>query len=283
MGTSKHIDPPFGTYALPETRERVRVSAENYPNTRIGRWRISWARKRAIRGLEEPFDVDVHVSYPGLRARLYPSTNRCEKRALCGMQIWDDKELAALLGHIHGYPPEQVYVFLDVGANVGLYSLCAKVEAEMAGRAIRLIAVEPSAEMGARLTVNAAASDASIELIRSAVSTLSGEVFLSDGGGNRGEGKISDRGESVPAMTLLQLCDAQNIKHIAALKLDIEGQDLAVLTQFFEKAPESLHPHMMILELDETSSAPLIELTQAHNYLIRTRTRMNVVVAKRDS
>ena len=282
MGTSNHIDPPFGTYALPEKRERIRVSAEDYPDTRLGRWRISWARKRAIKGLNEPFDVDVHVRYSGLRARLYPSTNRCEKRALCGMQIWDDEERAALLGHINGYPPEQLYIFLDVGANVGLYSLCAKVEAEMAGRNIRLIAVEPSEEMGKRLTVNAAASNTNIELVRSAMSTEAGKVFLSDGDGNRGEGKISAQGESVPAMTLLQLCELKALDHIAALKIDIEGQDLPVLTQFFEQAPEKLHPHMMILELDETSAGPLIELTQAHDYLIRTRTRMNVVVAKRE-
>jgi len=139
------------------------------------------------------------------------------------------------------------------------------------------------AEMGARLTVNAKASEAPIELIRSAVATEAGEVFLSDGDGNRGEGQIAERGEAVQAMTLLQLCAQAEVNRIDALKLDIEGQDLAVLTQFFEQAPASLHPKMMILELDETSAVPLIELTQAHDYLIKTRTRMNVVVAKRDS
>lgn len=282
MGNTPHIDPPFGTYALPARRERIRLSGECHPDTRMGRWRISWARKRAIRGLSEPFDVNVHIDYPGVRARLYPSTNRCEKRALCGVQIWDDEERAALGGHVGGYPPEQLYVFLDVGANVGLYSLFINVEAQIAGRDIRLIAVEPSAEMGTRLTVNAAASNTNIELVRSAISTEAGEVFLSDGNGNHGEGKISAQGESVPAMTLLQLCELKKLDRIAALKLDIEGQDLAVLTQFFEQAPEHLHPHMMILELDETSADPLIELTQTYNYLIRTRTRMNVVVAKRD-
>ena len=65
--------------------------------------------------------------------------------------------------------------------------------------------------------------------------------------------------------------------------MDIEGQDLAILTQFFSQAPESLHPNMMILEIDETSDAPLIELAQANNYLIVKRTRMNIVVTKRDN
>jgi len=257
MGTSDHIDPPFGQYALPPNREARRFGAHRLGDDRLGRWTISLRRKQAIRGLSEPFDVTVA---PSVKARLYPSTNRCEKRALCGVQIWDAAEREALRKAILK-ATAQDFIFLDVGANVGLYSLFANSYAQEANRNIRLIAVEPSAEMGARLTVNAKASEAPIELIRSAIATEVGEVFL----------------------TLLQLCAQAEVDHIDTLKLDIEGHDFPVLTQFFEQAPVSLHPKMMILELDETSAAPLIELTQAHDYLIITRTRMNVVVAKRDS
>lgn len=279
MGTSNHIDPPFGTYALPPAREARRFGAHRLGADRLGRWTISLRRKQAIRGLSEPFDITVA---PGVKARLYPSTNRCEKRALCGVQIWDAAERKTLQSAI-ARSGDAPFVFLDIGANVGLYSLFANAYAAQAKRDIRLIAVEPSSEMGARLTVNAAASKANIQLVRSAISTQSGEVFLSDGEGNRGEGQIADSGEAVQAMTLLQLCKVTELDRINALKLDIEGQDLPVLMQFFEQAPESLHPNIMILELDDTSAGPLIELTQAHDYLIITRTRMNVVVAKRDS
>lgn len=281
MGNTNKIDPPFGTYALPAKREHIRMGAKDCGDTRFGRWRASLARKRAIRGLAEPFDVTVDETF-GVKARLYPSTNRCEKRAVCGVDIWDHEERAVLCAHIEEHASEKPYVFLDIGANVGLYSLFANGYARWSGRDVRLIAVEPSAEMGARLSVNAEASEASIALIRSAISTEAGDVFLSDGGGNRGEGQISESGEAVPAMTLLQACESEGLDRIDALKLDIEGQDLAVLTQFFDQAPTPLHPKMMILELDETSADPLIELTQAHNYLITTRTRMNVVVTKRD-
>ena len=278
MGTSTDITPPFGTYALPTKQEHVRVAAIQYAATRVGKWQISLARKRAIRDLSEPFDVTVA---PGVKARLYPSTNRCEKRALCGVQIWDSVERAALQEAI-AQPSERPFVFLDVGANVGLYSLFANAYAQAAGRDIRLVAVEPSSEMGERLTVNAQVSGANVELIHSAVATEPGEVFLSDGGGNRGEGQLASAGEPVFAMPLFQLCKTIGVSRIDALKLDIEGLDLAVLTQFLEKAPEALHPDLMILELDETSGDRLIELTQAHNYLVTKRTRMNVVVRKRD-
>ena len=254
------------------------MTGVRYTDSRTGRWRISLARKRAIKGLSEPFDVEVAG---GVKARLYPSTNLCEKRALCGVQIWDPIERGVLSNAIEA-PSDEPFVFLDIGANVGLYSLFAQSYAHKANRPIRLIAVEPSAEMGQRLSVNAAASNANIELLRTAVSTEAGEVFLSDGGGNRGEGQLAESGEAVSAMTLLQLCQDNEVTRIDALKLDIEGLDLAVLTQFFEQAPTSLQPKLMILELDEDSAAPLIELTQAHAYLILKRTRMNIVVQKRD-
>jgi len=278
MGTHRHIDPPFGTYTLPAKRETIRAAAIGHAASRMGKWQISLARKRAIKGLSEPFDVEVA---DGVKARLYPSTNRCEKRALCGVQIWDAVERGALQNAI-AEPSDAPFVFLDVGANVGLYSLFANFYAQIAGREIRIVAVEPSSEMGKRLTVNAQASGAQVELIRSAIATEAGDVFLSDGGGNRGEGQLAERGESVMAMTLLQLCKTIGVTRIDALKLDIEGLDLAVLTQFFEQAHEPLHPELMILELDVTSAAQLIELTRAHDYLITERTRMNVVVRKRD-
>ncbi len=278
MGNITHIDPPFGHYALPPNREARRFSARLMGQDRIGRWTISLCRKQAIRGLPEPFDVAVA---PGVKARLYPSTNRCEKRALCGVQIWDAAERDALQTAIIR-SSSSPFIFLDIGANVGLYSLFANAYAAKSDRDIRLIAVEPSSEMGTRLAVNAAASDAHVEVIRSAISTHVGDVFLSDGGGNRGEGQIAASGEAVQAVTLLQLCEGAKIDRIDALKLDIEGQDLPVLSQFFEQAPATLHPFMMILEVDDTSAAPLIELVQAHDYLITTRTRMNVVVRKRD-
>jgi FkbM family methyltransferase len=278
MGNSTNIDPPFGTFALPDRREEIRQSASRFSDTKPGRWGISLARKRAIKGLAEPFDVNVAS---GVKARLYPSTNRCEKRALAGVQVWDAVERHAIRDAI-STSTTKPFVFFDVGANVGLYSLFANAYAQSFDLPIQIFAAEPSAEIGARLEFNAAASEADIKLIRSAISTEFGDVFLSDGEGNRGEGKLSDQGEVVNAMTLLQLCVATGVNYIDTLKLDIEGVDLPVLTQFFEQAPVSLHPKMMILELDQNSAEPIIALVQTHNYLITNRTRMNAVVTKRD-
>ena len=110
MGTHAHIDPPFGHYALPAKQERIRAAANTKRPSRLGKWMISLARKRAIKGRAEPFDIEI---VPGLKARLYPSTNRCEKRALCGVQIWDAAERDALRGAVLAATVEP-FVFLAV-------------------------------------------------------------------------------------------------------------------------------------------------------------------------
>jgi len=276
MGPSPHTQ-AFGAYALPPARERVRVKADGCSDTRIGRWIISARRKRAIKGLSEPFDVSVA---PGVKARLYPSGNRCEKRALAGVQVWDLAEREALRMAVNS--GDKPFTFFDVGANAGLYSLFVNAYAKTAKRPVRLIAVEPSAEMAARLIVNAEASEAEIELIRSAISDAPGEACLSDGGNNRGEAQLSDQGERVKVETLVGLCDRLGVTHIDAMKLDIEGHDERALRAFFDQAPEALHPHLLIVETAALSGDPVIELAQAHNYFVADATSLNAILKKSD-
>ncbi len=276
MGTSPHT-PAFGTFALPPARENIRVKADGCSDTRIGCWIISARRKRAIRGLCEPFDICVA---PDVKARLYPSGNRCEKRAMAGVQVWDAEERGALRKSIN--VGDSLFTFFDIGANAGLYSLFVNAYAKAARRPVRLIAVEPSAEMAARLMFNAEASEAQIELARSAISDAPGEACLSDGGNNRGEAQLSDHGERVEVETLAGLCDRLGVTHIDAMKLDIEGHDERALRAFFSQVPETRHPKLLIVETAAYSGDPLIELALTHNYVVADATSLNAILKKSD-
>ena len=275
MGTTD-TKSPFGAYALPPGRELVRSTADRAPDTRLGRWGVSYRRKRAIRGLAEPFDIAIA---PYVNARLYPFTNRCEKRALCGVQVWDAEERAVLREAVEARAAE-AFVFLDVGANVGLYSLFASAYAREAGRPSRIIAVEPSKDMGARLRFNAHASGALIEHVAVAISDTPGTASLSSGGSNRGEGQLSDEGEPVEVITLLQVCERHAVTRIHAMKLDIEGHDERALEAFFRDAPESLHPDLLIVELTDANRSRLVELCTSQNYLLRETTSLNGIFEK---
>lgn len=276
-GTPDHTT-PFGTFALPAARERIRARADRCSDSQLGRWQISLRRKRAIKNIAEPYDVTVA---PGVKARLYPSGNRCEKRALAGVQIWDLEERESLKTAIQS-GDNHPFIFLDIGANAGLYSLFVNAYAQATNRERMIIAVEPSQQMAARLQFNAWASCANITLVQSAISDAPGEAYLTDGGGNRGEAQLAEDGAPVHVETVAGLCERLGLSRIDAMKLDIEGHDERALRAFFETAPESLHPRLLIVETSAESGSPLIELAKAQNYLVAETTGLNAILKKSD-
>lgn len=273
------IHPPFGTYALSPAREDWRKKADGYKDTSIGRALISRARKKALAGEDGPFDVLVD---DGIFARLYPSSNRCEKRAFAGVHVWDLAERLALKSAIES-PENAPFVFMDVGANVGLYSLYVNSYAQKAGRMAKIIAIEPGVETCARLETNIAANKANIQIIRAAVSDAPGTGYLGGGTTNRGEAKLSkqsDETETVVVDTLPRLARTLGLTRIDAMKIDIEGHDLKALTTFFEDASSKLHPSLLILETAREVISPLIELCEANDYVVAERTKMNTILKK---
>lgn len=274
--------PPFGTYALPAPREAWRQKAAKFKDTQIGRWRISHARKKALAGEDGPFDVDVD---PGVKARLYPKGNRCEKRAFAGPQAFDPVERQRLKELIQN-DNKTPFIFMDVGANVGLYSLYVNAYAKEAGRKTRIIAIEPGDDTGKRLDANIAASGAEIEVLRVAISNEPGTGYLSGGERNRGEAKLGDNhdaAEEVVIETLPRIIKMLGLTSIDAIKIDIEGHDLNALTKFFADAPIELHPELLIVETGVLPNPPIVELCIDYGYTQIERTSLNAIFKKTPS
>lgn len=115
-------------------------------------------------------------------------------------------------------------LFVDVGANVGVYSLWAS---ETAG--VDIIAFEPSSAAHARAVENVElnALGGRVNVVRKAVGGEQGEVRLTVGQGalNRVVG-TSGGTEPVEQTTL----DAElGTRQVAAIKVDVEGHELEVL------------------------------------------------------
>lgn len=277
---ARHLNPPFGTYALPQAREKLRLKAGAFKDTRWGRAMISHYRNRALKGLNEPFDVDVA---PGVKARLYPSQNRCEKRAFAGVQVWDLAERTALENAVKTCTDDN-FVFFDVGANVGLYSVFAAHYCMKAEKEANIYAVEPAEIMAERLSDNLAASNFKVQVIRAAVSSEPGTGHLGGGDVNRGETRLmdGDKGELVIIDTLARIALTHGVTKIHALKLDVEGHDLKALTAFFETAPKSLFPGLLILETGRAESSPLIDLCTGRGYALEGRYGLNAIMTLKD-
>jgi len=275
--THKAVTPPFGTYTLPPKREKLRRFARHFKVGKLGQWCISFFRKLALRGLTPPFDVEIE---PSLKARLYPTGNRCEKRAIAGVQIWDLDERRFMQSAIEaGSAP---FIFLDIGANVGLYALYAEHYAAQAGRDIHTHAVEPDLENQRRLTDNVAANGFDITLWPAAISDKAGRLSLTPHDDNRGEIKLSNAADerAVTVTTLAAIIAQSKLTHIDLLKLDIEGHDLRALRHLFENCEQALYPKRLIIETGTPDDLALMTLCYNQGYVVKGRGRLNMMLER---
>lgn len=229
----------------------------------------------------------VDVERWGLRLRLHPLDNGCEKGLLFTPQMFEPEERAELARDIAQKRADEPYVFVDVGGNVGLFSLF--VAAQSKGRA-RILAMEPEPGNFARLAFNVAANPgAPIRPLQLAVSDAAGEVAIEldrrDRGGTRARklaaGEAGANVVRVPCRPLLSLLREQGIERIDALKLDVEGMEDVILLPFLRDAPRSLWPQLMLIEdARELWSADVFAALAANGYAVSSRSKLNVMLRR---
>ncbi|MFV0279715.1 MAG: FkbM family methyltransferase [Rhodoblastus sp.] len=252
------------------------------------RAREGWACRRAayflravgismLRG--RPADVETL----GARMRLYPADNVSEKRMLFTPQYFDSHELAYLEKRI-----TPGFVFVDVGANVGGYSLFV---AARAGAGARILAVEPQPEIHERLVYNIRQNDfATIKTLECAVADFDGDVTMFLDARNRGDSSIRlvpnfDGGRlTVRARKLADILDGEGLDRIDAMKLDCEGAEDLILEPLLREGPRHLLPAAMIVEhMPERWSIDLSALIEAQGYRAVLRTKHNLIYERQDT
>jgi FkbM family methyltransferase len=271
--------PPFGALAPSPSKARLRALAHRLPTNYFGRKAASLLLGPAGGRAARAYDVTVFASQ---KARLHPHDNICEKRVYLTPQLWDREERAALGAAIAGHSGRSFH-FIDAGANVGLYTLFARSAALLAGANLRAACVEADPEMRARLAFNLAASDAGaeVQVFPCALAEAEGTLRFSVNRGSRGESRLDAEGDiSVPARPLAAIVAQSGFARIDAMKMDIEGAELATLRAFFAAAPKTLWPRLIVLETShETESSAASALCAGAGYATRLRTRMNAVLA----
>ena len=263
----------FGTYALPPAMEKLRRLSQRLGRGPVARRACSLIRRVVSAGRAGPFDVEA---FPGQRARLYPSENLSDKRVFAGVQFWDSVERAAL-GRAVRDADEPVY-FVDAGANAGLYTLAVRAEARE--KPLRIIAIEPDPENLERLRFNLSASGVGdgVQVFAAALSDAEGETHIASSHANRGELTIGETGTRVAMRPLLDIVREAGFPRVDALKIDIEGMELPVLTHFIEHADPALWPAVIILEAQRDEVTPALSYMNGVGYEVSERTRMNVVL-----
>jgi FkbM family methyltransferase len=239
-------------------------------------------RRMAINSLRgRPVDTVIWNA----RVRLYPDHNSCEKNALFTPQMFDVEELRALAEAIdRRIASGATFTFIDIGANVGLYSLYV---ASRSGARARILALEPQPVLVERLRFNVKTNpSANVTILPIAVadheSTIELVVDERDHGGTRlaKAGTINRDAEVTRVMCrpLAAILDEAGIFSIDALKIDIEGAEDLALAPFLRTAPPGLLPGLVLIE-DRPGdwSVDLYALMQERGYTVTSRNRQNAV------
>lgn len=265
----------FGAFPPSRLQHSVTGIGHKLPRNWVGRRLSAWLRSLAQSTAAGPVDMEVL----GVRMRLHLDNNACERRLLVTPQFFDPNDLAILASHV-----TPGFCFIDLGANVGLYSLMA---ARLAGPDARILAVEPHPIAARRLRANIALNGFDIAVAQTAVADYDGLLDLAVDSNNIGATTVRAgrrvRGRrqriTVPTCTLHRLVEQHGFQRLDALKLDIEGAEDRALLPFLKMAPRRLWPRLILLEPHAAERHHLLAALEAYGWrLVSNRQTDNWVL-----
>jgi len=265
----------FGRYDLEAWKKLFLTWSQNQPRTWLGRRLALILRRLVLRGRTEPIDAEV----VGLRMRVHVNDNVSERKFLFMPGFCDPAERNYVEHHL---TPDGV--FLDIGANAGIYTLtAARNYRRMAGKGY-VLAVEANPTMQGRLSFNVAINDLQphVRLVPIALSDNTGEVEFTVADGNLGESGLNTPGANklrVPCKTLADLLRDEGVTQVDGMKIDVEGMEDRILTPFFREADRTLFPAFIVIEDSAYRwRTDLMSLLTAAGYSKHASHKMNLIL-----
>lgn len=202
-----------------------------YPGWVYGLWkdkyysekasRLEKARLMAYRESDSPFVIDWLF---GIKVMIYPGDEASSELYFTGFV--DPNEFVFLNDLL-----KPGMVFLDVGANLGLYTLFA---ASKVGESGQVVSVEPSSREFARLRTNCSLNPfQNVVLVKAAMSDSAGfgalKIARSDHAGHNTLGEfiypetVLETIEQVELRTIDSVVNSEEMARIDVIKIDVEG------------------------------------------------------------
>ena len=265
------MEPQYGTFAAPRESRFLRLLIR----LRCGRGIL---RKIILRSWQRRFGPLVDITARGIRYRLNIQDNLTDRKILAFPGGPDQQEIAALSVHCRDG------VFVDIGANTGLYTL-----ALAALGASYVLAIEPFPQALARLRFNIAINGAEdrITVVAAAVGTEgAGQLFVDPA--NIGRATLLrdplQGADNVPVAVrcLTSILQQHNISQVAGLKIDTEGTEDCVLLPFFQTTPKVSWPACLVIEHTHRTAwkQDVIAYLLDSGYRVHRQTRENTILER---
>ena len=212
---------------------------------RIARGAIKGPVRKLLARISSEYDVEVD----GLKLRCRVNYNYTEQMALERNGHTNRIAIDVIMADLK--PGD---VFVDIGANCGLFVIFA---ARKVGPSGRVIAIEPLPAMLERLRFNVAANNfTNVTVCATAVGAHLGEATIHVSVKQYGHASlVGTDGEelTVPVTPLQAIVERAGVPRIDALKIDIEGFEDRALLPFIRAAPRQLWPAPIFMEVDHAS------------------------------
>ncbi len=261
---------PWGEYAPPTQSLFLRLLIA----AGLGRGDL---RTKILEQWRKRYGRYIDISRRGVKYRLDISNNVTDGKILASSVVYDKKELSYLESVC------QNGVFVDVGANIGYYSLVLAHQCDC-----RVIAIEPNPPTLQRLYFNVAIN----EHLQSKISIVplgvgpEGEFELhtdSNLGAASLHGHIfpgSNNVVKIQTKPLLDILEDQGIQKVDSLKIDIEGMEDQALGPYISNARKEMLPKCIVIEDDQKHlwKTDLMQQLFDKGYVEKARTRGNAIL-----
>jgi FkbM family methyltransferase len=233
---------PFGTYKAERMVRAAWRLADRHDLSKGLRKRIRALVSRFFKG---PYDLEAD----GLKFRIYPGENYDDRKILAKGRL-PEREEHKLIEPFLG----KGKVFVDVGANIGSYSIFA------AGLGAEVLSIEANPQTADKLSFNVRANDLNnVTIVNSAVGSRDDTLPLWQEPSNCGFATfVKDlttgewAGDWSPTFMkvrpLTGIVDDEALDRIDVLKVDVEGFEDRVVLPFLRHADKGLWPRVILLE-----------------------------------
>ncbi|MEJ8475156.1 FkbM family methyltransferase [Roseibium algae] len=233
---------PFGTYAAEGLVRFAWKLADRHDLSAALRKRIRLIVSRMFKG---PYDTEVD----GLKFRIYPGQNYDDRKILAKGRLPEKAEHKLLKPYLAAGS-----VFVDVGANIGSYTLFA------ASCGAEVLAIEANPQTAAKLAFNIQANSLDqVRLEEVAIGDQEGTLSLWSEPTNCGFATLVEdlttgewagdwSAKQVAVRPLADVVAEQGLTRIDLLKVDVEGFEDRVVLPFLRTTDRTMWPSVIMLE-----------------------------------